>query len=97
MVDGVASPVRDISERSMEIRQVDVYGSTVRVAIWRGDREKTPLLMFNGIGASLELLVPFADALGDIETIAFDVPGTGESSQPLMPYRLWMLSMLASR
>ena len=97
MADGVASPVRDISGRTMEIRQVDVYGSTVRVAIWPGDREKTPLLMFNGIGASLELLVPFADALGDIETIAFDVPGTGESSQPLMPYRLWMLSMLASR
>ena len=62
----------------MEIRQIDVYGSTIRVAIWPGDREKTPLLMFNGIGASLELLVPFADALGDIETIAFDVPGTGE-------------------
>ena len=97
MADGAASPVRDISRRTMEIRQVDVYGSTIRVAIWPGDREKTPLLMFNGIGASLELLVPFADALGDIETIAFDVPGTGKSSQPLMPYRLWMLSMLASR
>ena len=92
-----ASPVRDISGRTMEIRQVDVYGSTIRVAIWPGDREKSPLLMFNGIGASLEMLVPFADALGDIETIAFDVPGTGESSQPVMPYRLWMLSMLASR
>ena len=81
----------------MEIRQVDVFGTTVRVAIWPGDPDKTPLLMFNGIGASLELLAPFADALGDIETIAFDVPGTGESAQAPIPYRLWMLSLLVSR
>jgi poly(3-hydroxyoctanoate) depolymerase len=97
MTDDAATLVRNTSIRAMEIRQIDVYGSTVRVAIWPGNREKTPLLMFNGIGSSLELLVPFADALGDIETIAFDVPGTGESSQALVPYRLWMLAMLASR
>jgi poly(3-hydroxyalkanoate) depolymerase len=81
----------------MQIRQVDTCGTTLRVAIWPGKSKRTPLLLFNGIGASLELLAPFADALGDIETIAFDVPGTGESSLPPIPYRMWMLSMLASR
>lgn len=93
----ISTPVRPLSVRPMEIRQVDVFGTTVRVAIWPGDPDKTPLLMFNGIGASLELLAPFADALGDIETIAFDVPGTGESAQAPIPYRLWMLSLLVSR
>jgi poly(3-hydroxyalkanoate) depolymerase len=95
--DDETVPVRTFSARPMQIRQIDVYGATLRVAIWPGRRGRTPLLMFNGIGASLELLAPFADALGDIETIAFDVPGTGESSLPPLPYRMWMLSLLASK
>jgi poly(3-hydroxyalkanoate) depolymerase len=81
----------------MQIRQVDMFGISLRVAIWPGKRAQPPLLMFNGIGASLELLAPFADALGDIEAIAFDLPGVGESSPSPIPYRLWMLSLLASR
>lgn len=88
--------VRQTGTRDMHLSQVDVYRTSIRVAIWPGNKEKTPLLLLNGIGASLELLVPFADALGDIEVIAFDVPGTGESGQAPIPYRLWMLSMLAS-
>jgi poly(3-hydroxyoctanoate) depolymerase len=82
--------------RPMQIKHIEAYGTKLRVAIWPGNAAQTPLLLFNGIGASLELLTPFADSLGDIETIAFDVPGTGESSLPPIPYRLWMLSMLAS-
>ncbi|WP_020178262.1 poly(3-hydroxyalkanoate) depolymerase [Methylopila sp. M107] len=81
----------------MVVRQVEVLGTTLRVAVWPGAAARPPLLLFNGIGASLELLAPFADALGDIETIAFDVPGVGESGPSPVPYRLWMLSMLASR
>ncbi len=39
-----------------------------------------PLLLINGIGASLELLQPFVDALDPaIEVIRFDVPGVGGS------------------
>jgi poly(3-hydroxyoctanoate) depolymerase len=84
------------ASRPMQLRQVDVCGTRVRVAIWPGNRRRTPLLLFNGIGSSLELLAPFADAMGDVETVAFDVPGTGQSSLPPIPYRLWMLSLLAS-
>lgn len=88
--------VRDTSTREMLLSQVKVYGASIRVAVWPGDKDKTPLLLLNGIGASLELLVPFADAMGEREIIAFDVPGTGESGQMPIPYRLWMLSMVAS-
>ena len=94
--DESATLVRNTSKRAMRIEQVDVLGTTLRVAIWPGNKKQTPLMLFNGIGASLELLVPFADALGEIETIAFDVPGVGESSQPPIPYRLWMLSIMAA-
>jgi pimeloyl-ACP methyl ester carboxylesterase len=41
-----------------------------------------PLLIFNGIGANLELLEPFVEALGDVEVIIFDVPGVGGSPTP---------------
>jgi poly(3-hydroxyalkanoate) depolymerase len=88
--------VRQTSKREMLLSQVKVFGKSIRVAVWPGSAGKVPLLLLNGIGASLELLAPFADALSDIEVIAFDAPGTGESEMTLLPYRLWMLSMLAS-
>ncbi|MGO8960421.1 MAG: poly(3-hydroxyalkanoate) depolymerase [Streptosporangiaceae bacterium] len=54
-----------------------------------------PLLLINGIGASLELLQPFVDALDPaIEVIRFDVPGVGGSPRPAGPYRFTGLSRL---
>jgi poly(3-hydroxyoctanoate) depolymerase len=94
--EGSAQLMRQSGKREMLLSQVEVYRKSIRVAVWPGDASKTPLMLLNGIGASLELLAPFVDALRDIEVIAFDVPGTGESEQTLLPYRLWMLSMLAS-
>lgn len=88
--------VRETSKREMLLSQVEVFGKSIRVAVWPGDEAKTPLMLLNGIGASLELLVPFADALGNREIVAFDVPGSGESEATVLPYRMWMLSMLAS-
>ena len=88
--------LRQTGNREMALSQVRVFGKRIRVAVWPGDASRTPLMLLNGIGASLELLVPFADALRDIEVIAFDAPGTGESENTLLPFRPWMLSMLAS-
>jgi len=86
------------AKRVMRLRRVQVLGYSLRVAIWPGREEAhTPLVLFNGIGARLELLEPFADEMGDIETIAIDVPGTGKSSMPLHPYRMWMLAILMGR
>ena len=54
-----------------------------------------PLLLINGIGASLELLQPFVDALDPaIEVIRFDVPGVGGSPLPARPYRFTGLCRL---
>ena len=39
----------------MEIRQCDVGGQTLRVGIRRGGGARPALLLFNGIGASIEL------------------------------------------
>jgi poly(3-hydroxyalkanoate) depolymerase len=56
---------------------------------------RPPLLLLNGIGASLELLQPFVDQIEPaVEVIRFDVPGVGGSPLPAMPYRFTRLCAL---
>jgi poly(3-hydroxyoctanoate) depolymerase len=56
-----------------------------------------PLLVFNGIGANMELAGLMISKLDAIETVIFDVPGAGKSPPPKFPYRLFMLAMLARK
>ena len=72
---------------TIEMRDIGPY--RIRVARTYGDRGKPPLLIFNGIGASLELVGPFAADLAQhgIGTIVFDIPGIGGSPAPARPYR----------
>ena len=81
----------------MQIGLCDVGGQTLRVGIRRGDKARPPLLLFNGIGASIELAAPFIDALPDTEAIVFDVPGVGGSPAPRLPYRPSTLARLTAR
>jgi poly(3-hydroxyalkanoate) depolymerase len=79
-------------------RTIELDGNTIRTAVRPGKAHLTPLLVFNGIGANLELIFPFVNALDpDLEVIAFDVPGVGGSSTPSTPYRFPGLSKLAAR
>src|SRR5438034_580769 len=81
-----------------ETRTINVTGQRLRVAIRPGDGTRTPLLLMNGIGVNLEVLQQFVDALDPaIEVIRFDVPGTGDSPVPLIPYRFSGLVRLVSR
>jgi poly(3-hydroxyalkanoate) depolymerase len=67
------------------MRRITVLGQPVRVAVRPGTGR--PLVLCNGIGASLELLLPFVDALdADIPVVRFDVPGVGGSPAPIVPY-----------
>lgn len=80
------------------VRTVAVGGQHLRVAVRPGDGTRTPLVLANGIGASLELLQPFVDALDpSIEVLRFDVPGVGGSPLPARPYRLSTLARLVAR
>ena len=63
-----------------------------------GRKRDTPLLLINGIGASLELLQPLVDELDPaLEVIRFDVPGVGGSPLPAVPYRFTGLCGLTAR
>src|SRR6516164_7210569 len=82
---------------AMQIQLIDLDGQLLRVAVRRGRNACTPLLLFNGIGANLELVEPFVAALKDITVIVFDVPGVGGSPAPLIPYRFSTLAVLSDK
>jgi poly(3-hydroxyalkanoate) depolymerase len=89
-----------------EVRSVAVGGRQLRVAVRKGRRglrlgapsRRAPLLLINGIGASLELLEPFVRELDPaVDVIRFDPPGVGGSAPPPTPYRFTGLcSLLAA-
>jgi poly(3-hydroxyalkanoate) depolymerase len=96
------------------VQTVAAGGRLLRVAIRPGNTISTgtgcagpagvpsagvvPLLLINGIGASLDLLTPFVDALDpSIEVVSFDVPGVGGSPMPGRPYRFTGLCGLIGR
>ncbi|MGY1806648.1 poly(3-hydroxyalkanoate) depolymerase [Blastococcus sp. SYSU D00669] len=72
------------------VRTLTAGGRTLRVAVRPGTAaDVPPLLLMNGIGASLEVLQPFVDAVDRRRTvIRFDVPGVGGSPRPVVPYVL---------
>lgn len=82
---------------TMEIKVFDVDGQMLRVGIRNGSAKRPPLMMFNGIGANLELAEPFMAELTDTTGIIFDVPGVGGSPAPMFPYRPSTLARMAKR
>jgi poly(3-hydroxyalkanoate) depolymerase len=77
------------------MRILRVGGRAVRVAVREGTSGRPPLLLCNGIGASMELLQPFVDALDPRRgVIQFDMPGIGGSPAPVVPYHLVTLPSL---
>jgi poly(3-hydroxyalkanoate) depolymerase len=81
----------------VQISLHDVGGHLLRVGVRRGEQARPPLLLFNGIGASIELVEPFLDALNGPEAIIFDVPGVGGSPAPTLPYRPSTLARLSAQ
>jgi len=82
---------------TMEIKVFDVDGQLLRTGVRHGSSTRPPLLMFNGIGANLELAEPFMAELEDTTGIIFDVPGVGGSPAPSFPYRPSTLARMAKR
>mgnify|MGYP003592667941 FL=1 len=98
--NGAAAHTAEAGGHPLEIQMLQVGGQLLRVGRQAGSqRGATPLLMFNGIGGSIELLEPLARAMPAREVIVFDVPGVGHSPMPRRPYRLrtlarWALGVL---
>lgn len=81
-----------------EISMETIDGRTIRVARWKARRPvegHIPLLFFNGIGANIELVAPFAKHLDTRDFVMFDMPGTGGSPDPVIPYNSFTMTKLA--
>jgi poly(3-hydroxyalkanoate) depolymerase len=77
------------------MRILRVGSRTIRVSVRDGAAAWPPLLLCNGIGASLELFQPLVDALDPRRpVIRFDMPGIGGSPAPVVPYHLATLPSL---
>src|SRR5439155_263335 len=80
--------VRVDPESGLHIGTIVIDEQLLRVGIrparrTRADRAAAiPLLIFNGVGANLELAGLLMSELDATETLIFDVPGTGQSPPP---------------
>ena len=72
-------------------------GRKLRVGKWAAAREsgKAPILFFNGIGTNIEVMAPLARSLNDRDFIMFDMPGIGDSPDPVVPYNAIMVAHMA--
>ena len=87
-------PLRRAMERSM--RAIAVGDQQLRVAV-PGDGTRTPLVLANGIGASLELLQPFVDHLDPGIEVVRLMPWGRRLTAAADPYRLPRLARLLAR
>ena len=91
----------EASERTIgEECYVNAGGQRIRVNVRHGTG--VPLVLCNGIGASLEVLDPLVEQLNPASTVVrFDVPGTGGSPTSLLPYGFpylaWVLGRVLSK
>lgn len=79
----------------MHYEHLEIDGVTLRIGQQAGSG--VPLLLFNGIGANMELAQPFFDAMQGSALIAFDAPGVGGSELNLLPRRFSGIACLAAR
>ena len=81
-----------------EVRYVTTGGQRIRVNVREGIG--VPLVLCNGIGASLEVLDPLVENLA-CPVIRFDVPGAGGSPTSIAPYGFpylaWVLGRVLSK
>jgi poly(3-hydroxyalkanoate) depolymerase len=80
----------------MRIEHASIRRHRIRYGVRPGDTARPPLLFLNGIGANIELALPFIDALAAPTVLIFDVPGVGGSPTPPSPYRPSGIARLAA-
>jgi poly(3-hydroxyalkanoate) depolymerase len=80
-----------------EVLDERVRGRELRVSVRRArgtEPARTPLLLLNGIGATIDVLQPLVDQLPpELEVIRFDPPGIGGSPLPVVPYHMTTLAL----
>lgn len=77
------------SRKALLIEHRTVDGLDIRLAYTRRRRKQQPwLLIYNGLGANLEILAPLMNSLTTVNCLTFDMPGIGGSSRKWLPMSL---------
>ncbi|MCK8463392.1 alpha/beta hydrolase [Aliiroseovarius sp. S1339] len=58
---------------------IKIGNTLVRYLLREGSNDEPPLLVCNGLGQSMEVLLPLIDELEDRTVVAFDMPGIGRT------------------
>ena len=94
-------PTKKQGSHNPQFSMETVDGRSLRVAYWKASRKdsepKMPMLFFNGIGANIEAMAPLPEALDDRDFITFDMPGVGESPDPVVPYNAILMARIAAK
>ena len=94
--DGLATQLNQLSSERTVQRVIPALGQRIRVGVRAGSG--VPLVLCNGIGASLEVLDPLVDQLNpDTTVVRFDVPGIGGSADSPLPYNFPYLAVVLGR
>jgi poly(3-hydroxyalkanoate) depolymerase len=87
-----------VMARTSVDKLVSVLGQQIRVEVRQGSGTGVPLVLCNGIGASLEVLDPLVEQLNPETTVVrFDVPGSGGSPDSPLPYGFPYLAAVLGR
>ncbi len=82
----------------MDFHYKNIKGLNIRVGVSEPtgrNVQELPLLLCNGIGASMELLKPFVQAMTNTRIVAFDPPGIGKSELSDKAHRFGDLAEMA--
>ncbi|MDA5093091.1 alpha/beta fold hydrolase [Aliiroseovarius sp. KMU-50] len=68
-----------MDDHADEFHMIRHDGIRIRYYLRKGDGNLPPLLVCNGLGQSIEVLIPLLDELGQRTLITIDMPGVGRS------------------
>ena len=89
------------AESGLHIGTITIDEQQLRVGIRplpaQAKTPTAPVLLFNGIGANMELAGLLMKGMDRVESIIFDVPGAGKSPPPKYPYRPFGMARLARK
>ncbi|MFV0382633.1 poly(3-hydroxyalkanoate) depolymerase [Paracoccus sp. (in: a-proteobacteria)] len=93
----MSTQLHETASQVVEAQTITFMGQRLRYALIGPESASNTLLVFNGIGASLDTAIPFAQHFRDTRILTFDVPGVGGSPAPALPYRMTWLTRMAIR
>jgi pimeloyl-ACP methyl ester carboxylesterase len=72
---------------------IGVAGRRLRIGQWHESAGGIPLVMLNGIGMNMEMLEPVACEMPRRHLISVDMPGIGQSPDPIFPYTIGQIAL----